>query len=65
MSHSAVFEQHINDLAGEPNEVPEGDPAAIGVPAFLVDGIALGLVNIGYVPAIRGRPSSPAGPRSA
>src|SRR3954466_13888355 len=51
MSHSAVFEQHINDLAGEPNEVPEGDPAAIGVPAFLVGGIALGLVNIGYVPA--------------
>lgn len=36
MSHSAVFEQHINDLAGEPNEVPEGDPAAIGVRGFLV-----------------------------
>jgi hypothetical protein len=36
MSHSAVFEQHINDLAGEPNAVPEGDPAAIGVPALLV-----------------------------
>jgi succinate-acetate transporter protein len=51
MSHSAVFEQHINDLAGEPEAVPEGDPAAIGTPAFLVGGVALGLVNIGYVPA--------------
>jgi uncharacterized protein len=50
VSHSAVFEQHINDLAGEPEPVPEGDPAAIGVPAFLVGGIALGLVNVGYVP---------------
>src|SRR4051812_11274314 len=40
MSHSAVFEQHINELAGEPESVPEGDPAAIGTPAFLVGGIA-------------------------
>lgn len=39
--------------------VPEGNPALIGVPTFLVGAIALGLVLTGFVPATAGAASIP------
>jgi succinate-acetate transporter protein len=39
--------------------VPEGNPALIGVPTFLVGSIALGLVLTGFVPATAGGASIP------
>jgi hypothetical protein len=37
--------------AAPPNPFLEGNPAAVGLPAFIVGSIALGLVLVGYVPA--------------
>jgi succinate-acetate transporter protein len=40
-------------------DVPDGNPALIGVPTFLVGSIALGLVLTGFVPATAGAASIP------
>jgi hypothetical protein len=42
-----------------PPSVPEGNPAVVGVPTFLVGSIALGLVLTGFVPATAGAASIP------
>jgi succinate-acetate transporter protein len=42
-----------------PAPLPEGNPALIGVPTFLVGSIALGLVLIGFVPAAAAAASIP------
>jgi succinate-acetate transporter protein len=39
--------------------VPEGNPALVGVPTFLVGSVALGLVLTGFVPATAGAASIP------
>jgi succinate-acetate transporter protein len=43
-----------------PPAAPEvGDPGMIGIPAFMVGSIALGLVNVGFVPAAAGGAAIP------
>lgn len=37
--------------ARDPNPFLTGNPAAVGLPAFIVGSVALGLVLVGYVPA--------------
>ncbi len=54
--HPSTAEQ----LLDVPSEVvPEGNPALVGVPTFLVGSIALGLVLTGFVPAGAGAASIP------
>jgi succinate-acetate transporter protein len=44
-----VSAQHAAEAAPPP--APVGDPMMIGLPAFIVGSVALGLVLVGYVPA--------------
>jgi hypothetical protein len=44
-----VSAQHAAEVAPPP--APVGDPMMIGLPAFIVGSVALGLVLVGYVPA--------------
>lgn len=48
MTQSNVYEKHVGDQLDAAE--PVGDPAAIGVPAFIVGSIALGLVLTGLIP---------------
>jgi uncharacterized protein len=61
MTHSSVYEkqgQPLEESRGsdtaegghEAVGVPEGDPAAIGTPAFIVGSLALGMVLTGIIP---------------
>jgi hypothetical protein len=53
-------EHPAEQLLDVPSEVvPEGNPALVGVPTFLVGSIALGLVLTGFVPAGAGAASIP------
>jgi len=47
------------DTVPETQQVPEGNPALIGVPTFLVGSIALALVLVGFVPAAAAAASIP------
>lgn len=49
----------VDTQAAAPPDVPEGNPALVGVPTFLVGSIALGLVLTGFVPATAGGASIP------
>jgi succinate-acetate transporter protein len=46
-------------LEAPPPEAPAADPALVGLPAFLVGSIALGLVLVGFVPAAAAGASLP------
>jgi succinate-acetate transporter protein len=54
--HPASVEQLLDV---PPQVAPEGNPALVGVPTFLVGSIALGLVLTGFVPAGAGAASIP------
>jgi hypothetical protein len=61
-----VVDQQVSPAGAEglaappPPEAPAvGDPGMIGVPAFMVGSIALGLVNVGFVPAAAGGAAIP------
>jgi succinate-acetate transporter protein len=63
---NVVVEQQASSASTEgmaappPPETPAvGDPGMIGVPAFMVGSIALGLVNVGFVPAAAAGASIP------
>jgi succinate-acetate transporter protein len=43
--------RHPDSVASGDSPDAVGDPGMIGVPAFMVGSIALGLVNVGFVPA--------------
>jgi hypothetical protein len=49
--HSAAHPHPAPAAAPAPEPVAVGDPGMIGVPAFLIGSIALGLVLVGFVPA--------------
>jgi uncharacterized protein len=48
---TTVEEQTSRHATEAPAVAPTGDPMQIGLPAFIVGSIALGLVLVGYVPA--------------
>ncbi len=54
-THDDEHARHAAADAGNPEApnivTPPGNPALIGLPAFIVGSIALGLVLVGYVPA--------------
>ncbi|MCW2675293.1 MAG: putative transrane protein [Modestobacter sp.] len=49
--HSAAHPHPDVSVASPGEPVPVGDPGMIGVPAFMIGSIALGLVLVGFVPA--------------
>ena len=51
--------RHPDSVASGDTPDPVGDPGMIGVPAFMVGSIALGLVNVGFVPATAGGAAIP------
>lgn len=53
-THTATTTDHSPAPAVEPNPVLAGTPAAVGLPAFVVGSVALGLTLVGYVPATAG-----------
>lgn len=51
---SATIPQHAVAPTSDPNPFLTGTPAAVGLPAFVVGSVALGLTLVGYVPATAG-----------
>ena len=58
MSSATLTESDVRQTAPVTPE-PVGNPAAIGVPTFVVGSLALGLVLVGYVPATAAGASIP------
>lgn len=50
-THGSVEAADLEITTPEPNPFLAGNPAAVGLPAFIVGSVALGLVLVGYVPA--------------
>lgn len=53
-SHSASSTDPSPTPVAEPNLILAGTPAAVGLPAFVVGSVALGLTLVGYVPVTAG-----------
>lgn len=53
-THSATTTDHPTVPAAPESPVLAGNPAAVGLPAFVVGSVALGLTLVGYVPATAG-----------
>ena len=53
-THSATTTDHPAVPAAPASPVLAGNPAAVGLPAFVVGSVALGLTLVGYVPATAG-----------
>ena len=51
IAHEPVLAEPVR---AEPEPVPAGDPAILGLPIFVVGSVALGLSLVGYVPAAAG-----------